>query len=111
MPADSWALRPQGGDRVVGGPVGVDDGTRVGGSVGGPVGGVDGTRDGGSDGGPVGGTVGPSDQSRCLLDSGLLNMTYSQSRLTPLALVYSTLTCPPLSPAVYAHKSGHPLAA
>ena len=90
MPADPRASRHQGGERVVGGPVGVDDGTRVGGSVGGPVGGVDGTRDGGSDGGPVGGTVGPSDESCRLLVSGLLNMTDSQTLYPPLSLVYAT---------------------
>ena len=63
VPADPWVLRHQGGDRVVGGPDGGDDGTRVGGSVGDPVGGEDGTREGGSEGDPVGGTVGPSAQS------------------------------------------------
>ena len=74
VPAGQWALRQRGGDRVVGNPVG----------------GEDGTRDGGSEGDPVGGTVGPSDQSWCLLVSGLLNMTGSQTLYPPLSLVYAT---------------------
>ena len=49
MPAVPWALQHRGGDRVIGGPVGVDEGTRVGGLVGDPVGGEDGTRVDGSE--------------------------------------------------------------
>ena len=92
MPADQWALRHRGKDRVVGGPVGGDDGTGVGGSLGCPVGEDDGTLDGSSEGGPVGRTGGSSDQSRCLIDLSLLYMTCSQTRLAPLTHVYFILT-------------------
>ena len=79
--AKLWPLRPREGNRVVGDPIGGEDGTRVGCSVGGPVGGDDGTRDGGAGGDPVGGTMGPSDHSLSLLDTGLLYMTLSHTLL------------------------------
>ena len=74
MPAGQWELRHREGYKVIGNPVG----------------GEDGPRDCGFEGDPVGGTVGSSDQGCCLLKSGLLNMTGSKTLYPPLFLVYAT---------------------
>ena len=95
MPPDLRALRYRKRDGLDGGPVGMEDGTRVGGLVGCPVGGDDGTLDGGLDGDPVGDAVGPSEQTCDMLESGLLNMTCPHTLLPPLTI--ACLAClPPL---------------